>query len=482
MTLLENLLLWHERGWTALPCVAFWTIDKNGKRGRHKQPIIDWTTFETRRPTLEEIQQWGRAYERYAGVCVVTGAGIVGVDFDQKDGKPNVEHWAHDLLESGATWTTTASGGIHYYFRTKEPLKNATNIFGADKASGETLVDIRGEGGIIVVGETPLWDKDPRGGSAKIVGRYHTENILSVQELPEIPDVFKFRARDLPSKWLSVADGVVKEGSRHDTAKSLIAKMLYMVRTPDDIPIMREAFRRLMQSKFDSMLSEDEVSRIFDWAIDKERKKRGESWYLFSSVLKDAVKKTKEEREAAEDLNEWGIEITKVERNDDRITFTFADGKSCVVQTDDIFNQTKFRSAFVRGTNVVLPEIRRKSYLAFIQSIPIIEVEDVGGSFLDAINETLQAKMERLAPAEDEAEAMDTAFHRGFGKYGKTIFFKLPALMVELKKSYPSVKRATLTDTLRGSFTYLRITKGRLWTKNYDETAELGTDRSPQTI
>lgn len=482
MTLHEQLLFWHERGWWPLPCVVYVSTDKDGRIKREKCPLVEWKKYQTRAPTKDEIDVWGKnkKWSGYAGVLLIMGNGVVGVDFDQQDGKPNIEPWADCLLASPTMHTVTASGGFHYFFKTDAPLQNKTNIFYANKTKGETTVDIRAEGGIIVVGETPLWDKNPQNGKndARIIGRYKTDNVISPHELPPIPSVFADRAKEMSARWKeAMAETVVPIGSRHDVAKSIIAKLIYHVKTPEDIPAMKQAFYDIMHKRFESSLSNSEVERMFDWTVEQERKKRGGGWYLFNSVVMDAVKKTKQEREYDEDMKEWDVKIDKIERNDDIITFHIAGGESCMMETSDLFSQVKFRAAYVRGTNVVLPPIRKDSYLRFIQSVPIFETKELGSSLDDAIMECALGREGRTAPSESKDEAMENAIRHGWGKFGGIIYFKLPTFIMELKHTHPTIRRSILTNTMRANtrFSFFRLNNYRLWSFMYDDGHEDNT-------
>ena len=71
-----------DRGWSIIPCSP-----------STKRPCIDtWKEFQTRQPTVEEVEKWLRLRPD-AHLALVTGAisGIVVVDCDNEESK--IECW-----------------------------------------------------------------------------------------------------------------------------------------------------------------------------------------------------------------------------------------------------------------------------------------------------------------------------------------------------------------------------------------------------
>ena len=107
-----------------------------------KFPTVKWTEFQTRPPTAEEIDKWDWS----GGVGIVT-TGLVCVDCDE-GGEQLIN--GRDFPPS---WTArTGSGGLHRYFKSNgRPARNAVAIL---KQDGKGQVDIRGDGGFIILPPT----------------------------------------------------------------------------------------------------------------------------------------------------------------------------------------------------------------------------------------------------------------------------------------------------------------------------------------
>jgi len=107
-----------------------------------KFPLIKWTEYQTRQPTLEEIEKWDWS----GGVGIVT-TGLVCVDCD---------NGGEQLLKGKdfpLSWTVrTGSGGLHRYYKANgQRARNAAAIL---KEDGKGQVDIRADGGFIIVPPT----------------------------------------------------------------------------------------------------------------------------------------------------------------------------------------------------------------------------------------------------------------------------------------------------------------------------------------
>ncbi len=107
-----------------------------------KFPAVKWAEYQTRQPTLEEIEKW-----KWSGGIGIVTTGLICVDCD--DG-------GEQLLKGKdfpPSWTVrTGSGGLHRYYRANgKPARNAVAIL---KEDGKGQVDIRGDGGFIIVPPT----------------------------------------------------------------------------------------------------------------------------------------------------------------------------------------------------------------------------------------------------------------------------------------------------------------------------------------
>lgn len=129
------------RGWSVIPV------------GLDKRPLVSWKPWQSRRPTIDEVEGWQVEYDPPAW-AVITGAvsRVVVLDFDGQEG-------ARLLKELGLTpHVRTGSGGYHVYV--KHPgVRVKTATWKADKlvATRYAGLDVRGDGGYAVfVGRNEL--------------------------------------------------------------------------------------------------------------------------------------------------------------------------------------------------------------------------------------------------------------------------------------------------------------------------------------
>lgn len=103
--------------------------------GPDKIPLISWKEYQTRFPTVEEINAWWEKYPD-AQIGIVTGklSNLIVVDIEA-GGDPS-------FLPQETMVIKTGGGGWHYYYRYVEGVQNKARI--------RELVDIRGEGGYVV--------------------------------------------------------------------------------------------------------------------------------------------------------------------------------------------------------------------------------------------------------------------------------------------------------------------------------------------
>ena len=121
-------------GWSVIPCRS------------DKRPHLSWKEFQSRSPTLEEIEAWQSEYNPSAW-AVITGtvSGVVALDFDGETGE-------RTRTRLGLSpHVKTGSGGSHVYV--DHPGWCTTTVNGKSKQIlGEQFpgLDIRGDGGYAV--------------------------------------------------------------------------------------------------------------------------------------------------------------------------------------------------------------------------------------------------------------------------------------------------------------------------------------------
>lgn len=109
--------------------------------GRDKKPLFKWREFIDRRPTEDELLEWGEKYPD-ANLALILGqiSGLVVADADG----PRGQEWIKNYLPRTSVYATTARG-FHAYYRLPEGGQQPT------KPEFVPEVDIKAEGGYVVV-------------------------------------------------------------------------------------------------------------------------------------------------------------------------------------------------------------------------------------------------------------------------------------------------------------------------------------------
>jgi hypothetical protein len=120
-----------QRGWSVIPINPL-----------TKKPLVRWAEFQTRLPTLDELQTWWRSYP-HAGVAVITGqiSRLVVVDFDGPEALATIDTWPE-------THRVDTPKGAHLYYAIGNE-RPPTGV--ANHGPG---IDSRGEGGYVVAPPT----------------------------------------------------------------------------------------------------------------------------------------------------------------------------------------------------------------------------------------------------------------------------------------------------------------------------------------
>jgi hypothetical protein len=151
--------------------------------------------------SITDLDQVDEVFEHSTGIAISTDAsGIVVVDVDvsgDKDGVGNLASAGISLPGTGMH-TETWSGGEHLFFRQPaEPVGTGANTPVKD-------VDYRGTGGVVFAAPSVVLDF--WGG---VAGTYElTAGLLSVDELPVLPEDFAVRLRAKPVKEHEKAEHV----------------------------------------------------------------------------------------------------------------------------------------------------------------------------------------------------------------------------------------------------------------------------------
>lgn len=454
---IASLKRFTDSGWKVIPVVVFESVDQYGMTKREKHPLVDWKTFQNRFPTKEELNSWAKApFADFAGVEVLTGLYddnlyVCGIDFDQRDGQPDFEPFIEDL--ASVMRTKTASGGYHFYYQSTQELRNKTNIFSGDKSTDDTIVDFRGQGGVMVVGDTPLWSEDPRysKSTAKILASYSTENICSPQDLNPLPDTFLVAMRSLETvgekKWRQIFSAEGRTAPRHDIIMSMVGKLLVGVTKAEDIEAARHLVHSLAATQFGDRFNtkdgKDEIDRMFTYSLERQKSSRTSE----SQVAKQAIEQTS--------IEEWSdnLKTTRCEFRGDIVTFFGEDNRKFSIPAKDRFNESTFRNLHHLTWGVLLPTIPKKQYELILSKIPVETISNQSTTLEEIVEDILHEFISTSSPEENQAEARSVAARRDSGWFEdedrSILFFRLKALIPKLREEGVMTKRPDLTAALR---------------------------------
>ena len=135
----EHALRLAEAGYQPIPL-----------QGNSKAPSVAWKEYMKRKMTKEEIEKF-----KWHGIGMILGAisgGLVVFDADTPMAVELLEN--HPILRDTAKVRTPTKEGIHYYLRVKDyPQKGIKN---KPLYKGEIKIDLKGEGGYVVIPPTEI--------------------------------------------------------------------------------------------------------------------------------------------------------------------------------------------------------------------------------------------------------------------------------------------------------------------------------------
>lgn len=213
--------------------------------------------------TVRSIKSW---WERWpdANIGIATGSisgGIVVIDIDIDEdkgvfGDDSLKEWEKAHGELPDTWRAiTGRGGYHYYFRSDEKIKNATNILPG--------IDIRGEGGYVIAppsihqnGNSYQWELDPD----DIDIHFADEHVMAlINNRPENGSIAQKERFKLPER--------IKQGERNDTIFRYGCSLQAQGFSDDEILSKLEE----ANDRCDKPLKEDELTTIYCSVLTKEK-------------------------------------------------------------------------------------------------------------------------------------------------------------------------------------------------------------------
>jgi hypothetical protein len=128
MTTMEYALAYSGLGYSTVPV----------KQGM-KFPTVQWSEYQNRRATTEEITQWFTD-EPESNIGIVTGkiSGITVVDVDGQEGLVTLD--AHNIILPD-TYTVRSPNGLHFYYQYQSHPSTVVGLL--------PKIDIRNDGGMV---------------------------------------------------------------------------------------------------------------------------------------------------------------------------------------------------------------------------------------------------------------------------------------------------------------------------------------------
>ena len=118
-----------------------------------KRPTVAWKSYQDALPTESQWDEWGSSA---TALCIITGRAsgfLLVMDFDDKGSRyqPWCQLLPQELLDRLLV-VQTPSGGNHVYVRCEGEVMG--NVKLARTAEGKTLIETRGEGGLVIAPPT----------------------------------------------------------------------------------------------------------------------------------------------------------------------------------------------------------------------------------------------------------------------------------------------------------------------------------------
>lgn len=217
-----------------------------------KRPLMAWKVYQTKYASTEEIKSWINL-ENFTGFGTTTGSlsGLLVVDID---------HGANtDELDFPDTPTVkTPHGGLHYYFKypKNKTIKNFAGI--------RPKIDIRGEGGMVVMPPTKLSDG----------GVYEWMQDLTTP-IADIPDWLSKELQNKPPLERLATEILkgVPQSQRNSSATQVVGKFLKYFKTDDWESTAWPAVKGWnLQNQ--PPLNESELRQVFDSIAQREINQR----------------------------------------------------------------------------------------------------------------------------------------------------------------------------------------------------------------
>ena len=228
---MKELRQYLEAGLAALPA-----------NPAQKCPAVpSWKEYQSRLPTIEEADAW--AASRPMAVCVVCGAvsgNLEAIDFDNHG--ELFAKWAEALpqeLFDRLVIERTPSGGFHASYRCATQVSgNLKLATGMRDGKRTTLIETRGEGGLVLCAPSPGYVLK-QGGYARLATLAETERNTLLDAARSLDEMGEEEQRPAQSAPMALCDGFEQRpgddyNRRGDVRALLLAHgWTYMRKSPD---------------------------------------------------------------------------------------------------------------------------------------------------------------------------------------------------------------------------------------------------------
>lgn len=188
----ETIKKYINQGYSVFPV----QLSKKGEKVE-KKPVVEWADYQQRYATDQEINVWCSMLD-FNALGMATGkiSGITVLDIDD----PSITTYDSKMK------VKTISGGFHLWYKYKPGVRNTVRV-------GEKLMDVRGDGGYVVVPPSELSG----------VGKYEWLN-YERDKIADFPIVISEQRREY-KKTMEVLPEA-HEGERNQTAIKVAGHMV----------------------------------------------------------------------------------------------------------------------------------------------------------------------------------------------------------------------------------------------------------------
>ncbi len=255
---LERALKYQELGWSVFPV------------RKDKRPLIRWMGYQKERATLEQLNEWSRQYPGM-NIGVATGAlsGIVVLDLDIKHGwsSKKLREQGYNLPPTAAA--RTGNGGEHLFF--KHPGSKIPNSEGQLFGDG---VDIRGDGGFVVLAPSVTAYKDKDGKDAGGPYEWIVPPEDGIADMPEWLLAKIAGGEENKKDWRVLINEDAKEGSRNGAAASIAGGLMSTTGAEQWEIIAWPRLQTWNQEHCKPALPEKELRNVYESIVSTEQRKR----------------------------------------------------------------------------------------------------------------------------------------------------------------------------------------------------------------